>query len=56
MKIVITHSTKFDFYNELYLPIKNDNELMNHEFYFSEENRALNTKKVIGECDLVMLK
>ena len=48
MKIVISHCNKYDFLNELYIPIKKDYKLSSHNIYLPEENRAVNTKEIIN--------
>ena len=55
MKIYISHSTKFDFKNELYKPLR-DSELNNkHEIILPHENEAeVLTKDIIRDCDVVV--
>ena len=54
MKIVISHCNKYDFLNELYIPIKKDYKLSSHNIYLPEENRAVSTKEIIKNCDIVI--
>lgn len=55
MKIYISHSTKTNFEEELYIPIQNSELNGPHEFVFSHENGAeINIKDTIRECDLVV--
>lgn len=54
MNIVVTHSNNYDFVNELYIPIKNDNTLKVHNIHLPEESRAIDTKELIKNCDLVI--
>lgn len=57
MKIYITHSSKFDFKNELYAPIKT---LESEEYHFifphDETSQPFNSKKLFQNknCDLVI--
>lgn len=55
MKIFISHSTKGNYEEELYIPIQNSELNDQHEFVFSHENgQAINIKDVIRDCDLVV--
>ena len=54
MNIVVTHSNNYDFFNELYAPIKKDSNLKMHNIHLPEENRAINTKELIKNCDIVI--
>jgi hypothetical protein len=53
MKIYISHSTKFDFKNELYKPLRDSKLNTKHEIIFPHENETeVSTKDIIRDCDL----
>ena len=54
MNIFISHSSKFDYINKLYNPIKNSNLVKNNKFIFPHDNKIVNTKETISTCDLVI--
>lgn len=55
MKIFVSHSTKFNFEEELYKPLRNSEFNQKHELILPHENGAQNeTKDVIRDCDLVV--
>jgi len=57
MKIYVSHSTKYDYVNELYLPIRNSDLNKLHQFIFPHEksNELFDSKKLFEEgCDLVL--
>ncbi|MCX7956147.1 MAG: hypothetical protein N2593_03555 [Patescibacteria group bacterium] len=58
MKIYISHSTKYDYLNELYLPIKKTDFNKAYQFIFPHEKskeKLFNSKKLFYEgCDLVL--
>ena len=56
MKIFISHSTKFNFQDELYKPLKESELAKKHEFIFphDEVNKDVLTKDIIRDCDLVV--
>lgn len=55
MKIFVSHSTNFDFQNELYTPLKNSDLAKIHEFVFPHDAGAeINIKDVIRDCDMVV--
>lgn len=58
MRIYVSHSRKFDFKNELYLPIQNSELSTQHEFIFphAESDSPFNTKELFvnKSCDLVI--
>ena len=54
MNIYISHSSKFDYINKLYNPIKNSN-LMNNKIFFPHDSiKIANTKNFIKNCDLLI--
>lgn len=56
MNICLTHSTNFDFYKELYNPIKNSIIFENNSIFFphSIENNNINTQEIIKKSDLII--
>ncbi|MBA3724463.1 MAG: hypothetical protein H0W89_06305 [Candidatus Levybacteria bacterium] len=55
MKIFISHSTKTNFEEELYIPLQNSELNGIHEFVFPRENgQEIVIKDVIRDCDLVL--
>lgn len=56
MKIYISHSTKYDYINKIYNPIKNSNLIVSNTFFLphEEENKITNTKDIISSFDLVI--
>ncbi len=56
MKIYVTHSTAFDFKNELYIPIRNSELNKKYEFTLPHEQSGaqFNSKEFLKECDLVI--
>ena len=55
MKIFISHSTTFDYNNELYKPLAESELNKKHEIILPyEEGKEINTKDVIRDCDLVV--
>jgi hypothetical protein len=55
MKIFISHSTRFNFQDELYKPLKESEFAKKHELIFPhDEGGETNTKDVIRDCDLVV--
>ena len=56
MKIYISHSKKYDFKNELYLPIRNSILNTQHEFILPHEKSDLpfNSRDFIPTCNLVI--
>ena len=55
MKIFISHSTKTNFEEELYIPLQNSELNGVHEFVFPHENgQEIVIKDVIRDCDLVL--
>ena len=55
MKIYVGHSTKFDYKNELYLPLSHS-ALQQHQFIFPHENSELlfNSKEELKNVDLML--
>lgn len=55
MKIFVSHSTKFDYKNELYKPLRESQLNKKHELIFPHEDGKENsTKDVIRESDLII--
>ncbi len=56
MKIFVSHSTRFDFNNDLYNPIRESKLVEKHAFFFPHETDTVsNTKNTIQEtCDIVL--
>ena len=54
MKIYIAHSTKFDFINKLYAPLKSSDIAKRHQFIFPHEDEVGNSKEIIKNADLVL--
>lgn len=56
MRIYIAHSRKFDFKNELYVPIRNDEELKEKEFILPHEisDVSSNTRDFYKDIDLII--
>ena len=56
MKIYISHSSKYDYKNKLYNPIKNSNLVESNEIFLPHEdpNQIINTKEIISNSDLVI--
>ncbi len=55
MKIYIAHSNKFDFRNELYIPLRNSLLDSQHEIFLPHETDTfINTKEIIKKVDLVI--
>jgi len=57
MKIYVSHSKKYDYKNELYLPLRNSELNKKNEIILPHEksNEAFNSKQLFNEgCDLVI--
>ena len=56
MRIYIAHSREFDFKNELYVPIRNDEELKEQEFILPHEisDVSSNTRDFYKDIDLII--
>jgi len=54
MKIYISHSSNYDYLNELYLPLKKSKICKNNEVFFPHDKEPINTKSVIGSFDLII--
>lgn len=56
MKIYISHSSNYDYINEIYKPIIESNISKNNNFFFPHENKdkVINTKEIISSYDLVI--
>ena len=56
MKIYISHSSKYDYINKIYNPIKKSDLNKENEFIFPHDtkNKVMNTKDIISKCDLVI--
>lgn len=56
MNIYISHSSKYDYINKIYEPIKKSDLFKEHKFFLPHENKnkIINTKEIISNCDLVI--
>ena len=56
MKIYISHSSKYDYKNKIYDPIKNSNLAQLNTFFLPHEdkNKIVNTRNIISNYDLVI--
>lgn len=56
MRIFISHSSKYDYINKIYEPIKNSNLSKSNIFFFPHEknSKVINTKEIISEYDLII--
>ena len=56
MRIYIAHSREFDFKNELYVPIRTDEGLKEHEIIFPHEisDVSSNTRDIYKDIDLII--
>lgn len=55
MKIFVSHSTKFNYEEELYKPLRNSALNQEHEIILPhEDGQHIQTKDVIRDCDLVV--
>ena len=56
MKIYISHSSKCDYINKIYNPIKKSNLNKENTFFFPHDvnNKVINTKDVISKYDLII--
>lgn len=54
MNIYISHSSKYDYINKLYIPIKNSSLINNNNFFFPHDNNVINTKAIISDYDLLI--
>lgn len=55
MKIFVTHSSSFDFKNELYLPLRTSELNKNHSIYLPQEKgKEIITKDLIKNSDIVI--
>ena len=55
MKIFVSHSTKYDFENELYAPLRQSDLNKTNEIILPHENgQDVLTKDIIKNCDLVV--
>ena len=55
MKIYISHSTKYNFIDKLYNPIKKSSLYKNNIFFFPHDNNdIINTKDIIKTFDLII--
>lgn len=54
MKLYISHSSGFDFANELYAPLKNS-ITRDHDIFFPHDGKdVVNSKSIIKESDLIL--
>ena len=58
MKIYISHSSKYDYINKIYNPIKNSDLINSNTFFLPHEdkNKMINTKEIISNYDLVIVE
>lgn len=54
MNIYVSHSSKYDYINKIYNPMKNSNLFESHNFFFSHDNKVINTKEIISNYDLLI--
>ena len=54
MKIYISHSSSYDYINEIYNPIIKSDLSKTNIFFFPHENKYTNTKDSISSSDLVI--
>ncbi|MDR0978386.1 MAG: hypothetical protein LBL91_00290 [Lachnospiraceae bacterium] len=56
MKIYISHSSKYDYKNKIYNPIKNASLSKSNKFFFPHEqdSNMVNAKEIISSYDLVI--
>ena len=55
MKIYISHSSKYDYKNKIYNPIKQSNLVRENTLFFPhDDNKIVNTKEMIANYDLVI--
>jgi hypothetical protein len=56
MKIYLSHSSGYDYENELYLPLKSSVVVREHEVFFPHdtENRDTNSKSLIEHGDIIL--
>lgn len=55
MKIYISHSSKYDYKNKIYNPIKQSNLVRENTLFFPhDDNKIVNTKEIIANYDLVI--
>ncbi len=55
MKIYISHSSTYDYVNELYNPLKASALCREHEVYFSHDCEPVSTKNIIASFNLVIV-
>lgn len=57
MKIYISHSSKYDYKNKIYNPIKQSNLVRENTLFFPhDDNKIVNTKEMIANYDLVIVE
>lgn len=56
MKIYISHSSKYDYINKIYNPIRNSDLVQSNTFFLPHEkkNKIVNTKDIISNSNLVI--
>ncbi len=55
MKIYISHSSKYNYINKIYEPIKKSNIAKLHSLIFPHEQKEIvNTKEIISNCNLLI--
>lgn len=55
-KIYISHSSKYNYKDEIYNPIKESQIFITNKFFFPHDDstKIINTKQIIANCDLVI--
>jgi len=56
MKIYLSHSSSFDFEDQLYKPLKDSLLIKSHQFFFAHDKENIDTKskEIIQNSDLVI--
>lgn len=56
MKIYISHSSIYDYKNEIYNLIKQSSLINDNTFFFPHDNneKIMNTKEIVSSCDLII--
>jgi hypothetical protein len=54
MKIFVSHSTDFDYKNDLYIPIKKSTVNKKYKFFLPHEKKSIDIKSAIQNSDLVI--
>ena len=54
-KVYICHSSKYDYVNKIYNPIKSSKFMETYDFVFPHDGDVVNTKDIISNADLVIV-